>query len=74
MYDITLYFSDGTKHTVSNVKEIRYFKRDLIHSVTEDKFMSAAIPITDMCLYSEDSCISISGKNLIMINISKHVG
>ena len=73
MFDFKLFFSDGTTYTVANVKKVIYSVHDLNKTVTGDAILSARIPIADMSLYTDNNCVSVSGKNLLLIDISKHV-
>lgn len=73
MYDFNLIFSNGKEYAVKNVQKVIYPKRDMNHVVAGDKIMSERIPAGDMSLYAGDKCVSISGKDLLMIDITKHV-
>lgn len=72
MFDFQLLFSDGTKYTVKNVKKVIYSVRDLNKVVSGENILSERIPIADMSLYTDENCVSISGKDLLIIDISKH--
>ena len=73
MYDFNLIFSDGTEYVVENVQKVIYPVRDMNKVISGDKIMSERIPTGDMSLYTGDKCVSISGKELLMIDITKHV-
>lgn len=72
MFDFKLLFSNGTEYVVQNVIKVIYPHRGENHVVRKDRFLSERIPTCDLSLYTNDNCVSISGEDLLLIEITQH--
>ena len=71
MFDFKLVFTDGVTYDVKNVQEIAINYRDSHRKLSGDDILSMNYPPSDMCLYTPNGCIAITGKNLLVVDIRK---
>lgn len=71
MFQFHFVYSDGNSYDVKNVNYIAVKSSSGFITITEDKILTAFIPIRSMCLYTTNSVVSISDSELIRIDILK---
>lgn len=73
MFHFHFVFSDGLAYDVDNVHEITITIQKTHKSLSGDAILSERLPLDDMFLYTDSGCVSIAGKNLLVIDVSKRV-
>lgn len=71
MFDFHFAYSDGNTYDVKNVTKIKVMKSSGMTEISGDNILSDMIPLKSMCLYTDNGNISISGKDLMVIDVLK---
>lgn len=71
MFDFHFVFLDGTIYDVKCVTKMVIVKDHVNRTLQGDDMIHTQIPINDMYLYTSNGCVSISGKNLLVVSVLK---
>ena len=72
MFTFTFVYLDGTARVFEDINKVVYNSGSEEVTITEDEILSSRFPIDrTLYLYSEDSNITITDKNLVFINVFK---
>lgn len=72
MFDFYFAYSDGRHCEVKNVTKILVESPSSLKEISGDDILSAKIPLKTTYLYTNDGNYTVSGTNLMMINVRKH--
>lgn len=76
MFDFHFVYSTGITYDVQNVNKIIIAKPSSANQgsveIEGDEILSARIPLKSMCLYSDDGNFTVSGTDLIIIDVKKN--
>ncbi len=71
MFDFLFTYTDGNTYQVQNVTKIIIKTASGSQELSGDGILSARIPLNTMCLYSASGNVTVSGANLMVIDIMK---
>lgn len=72
MFDIYFDYADGRSFDVKNVKKIAFEKCGNLTELIGDSIQDAQIPLKTLFLYTDNGSFTVSGDNLMVINVVKH--
>lgn len=71
MFTFSFVYSDGGSYVVQDVNKIVIQTASGSMEVVGDDILTARLPLKSMCLYSNGGNVSVSGTNLMVIDVSK---
>lgn len=74
MFDFHFVYSDGNTYDVKGVTKIFVKSPSGLIEFTDDDILTAKIPIGTMYLYSQNGNVTVSGTNLMIVDVLKHDG
>lgn len=72
MYDFYFAYSDGRHYEVENVSKIVVEGSSSLEEIIGDAILSAKLPLKTTYLYTDDGNHTVSGTNLMVIDVKKH--
>lgn len=71
MFDFHFVYTDGRTYDIANVNKIVIQTASSLKELTGDAILSTDIPLKTMHLYSTNGNCTISGNNLLIIDVIK---
>ncbi len=71
MFDFHFAYSDGNTYDVRGVTKIVFKTVSGIQELSGDDILTARIPLGLICLYSQTGNVTVSGTNLIVVDVLK---
>lgn len=71
MFDFHFAYSDGNTYNVNNVSKIKIPSSSGTKEIKGDDILTAVLPLKSMCLYSDAGNVTISGTNLMVVDVLK---
>lgn len=71
MFDFHFVYADGNTYDVENVTKLVTFSTNGPVEHTGDQILNVNIPLKVMCLHSAKGNVTVSGENLIVIDVLK---
>ena len=71
MFDFHFAYSDGNTYDVTGVTKIVIQTAAGSKEISGDEILTSLLPLKTMCLFSPDENVTISGDNLIAIDVLK---
>ncbi len=71
MFDFHFVCADGNTYDVEGVTKILFSTTTGPREVEGKSILDEKVPLTTMCLYSESGNVTVSGKNLMVVDILK---
>lgn len=72
MFDFYFFYSDGRDYEIKNVTKILVESPTGLKEISGDNILSARIPLRTTYLYTDDGSYTVSGANLMVIDVRKH--
>ena len=72
MFNFHFVYADGLTYDVNHVNKIIINKSGKAKILEGDKILTEALPLSTMCLYTDEKNITISGENLIIVDALKN--
>lgn len=72
MFDFHFVYADGTIYDVANINKVVFPTSSGLTTITNDNILSAQFPLKTMYLYGPGTNFTVSGDNLIIIDVLKH--
>lgn len=74
MFDFHFVYSDGNTYDIKNVNKISYQAPSGMKDIVGENILSSSIPLKTMSLYTDNGNITVSGVNLMIIDVLKQNG
>lgn len=71
MFDFHFAYSDGNSYDVTGVTKVIIRTATGTQELEGDEILTSKLPLNTMCLYSSDKNVTISGANLLVIDVLK---
>lgn len=71
MLDFHFVYSDGNTYDVKGVTKILVRTSTGMQEIKGDDILTAKIPLGIMCLYSQNGNVTVSGTNLMVVDVLK---
>jgi len=71
MFDFHFAYSDGNFYDINEVHKIIIQTSDGLKEVAGDSILTTPLPLKTMYLYTSNGCATISGTNLMVIDVAK---
>ncbi len=71
MFDFHFVYTDGNTYDINNVYKIAIQTSSNLKELTGDDILSAKLPLKTMWLYSANGNFTVSGANLMVIDVVK---
>lgn len=72
MFDFHFIYSDGNTYDVKGVTKIRIGTTNGTKEFEGDQILTATIPLYTISLYFQNGNVTVSGTNLVIIDVRKH--
>lgn len=72
MFDFHFIYSDGNTYDVKGVTKIRIGTTNGTKEFEGDQILTVTIPLYTIFLYSQNGNVTVSGTNLVIIDVRKH--
>lgn len=74
MFDFHFVYSDGHTYDINGVNKIVVQVPTGLKEISGDSILTAQLPLKTTYLYSTNGCFTVSGTNLIVIDVLKQKG
>lgn len=74
MFDFHFVYSDGNIYDVNGVNKIMIQTPSNLKEVSGDSILTTPLPLMTTYLYTANGCITVSGTNLMVIDVLKQEG
>ena len=71
MFDFHFVYSDGNTYDVKGVNKVMIQTPSNLKEVSGDSILATPLPLKTMYLYTANGCFTISGANLMVIDVLK---
>lgn len=71
MFDFHFVYADGNTYDVERVTKILYNTTAGTRKIEGENILDEKIPLSTMCLYSQSGNVTVSGKNLMVVDVLK---
>lgn len=71
MFDFHFVYRDGSTYDVKEVTKILVNTSAGVQEIKGEDILTARIPLNFMCLYSQNGNVTISGTNLMVVDVLK---
>lgn len=71
MFDFHFVYADGNTYDVERVTKILFNTTAGTRKIEGENILNGKIPLSTMCLYSQSGNVTVSGKNLMVVDVLK---
>ena len=71
MFDFHFVYSDGNSYDINGVNKIMIQTPSSLKEVAGDAILTTPLPLKTMYLYTSNGCFTVSGTNLMVIDVLK---
>lgn len=71
MFDFHFVYSDGNTYDIKGVNKITIHTSTSLKEISGDSILTTPLPLKTMYLYTANGCFTVSGTNLMVIDVLK---